>query len=142
MCMRVRFLFWLVVAVLLLGSCATCRTVERVLVEHHDTVRQVGLRVDSVYLHDSIYSELIMVGDTLVKYKYVFRNRWRERVVRDSVYLSKVDTVVVEKESRDASRDRGVIGAVRNWLGGVALWVVIAVALWVIGRWVKKKFFL
>lgn len=77
--------------VLLLGllSLAGCKTkyisvpeIHQVYVNKHDTL----LKTDSIYERDSIY--ITTKGDTIIEYrtKYLYRDRWRERVVyKDSL---------------------------------------------------------
>lgn len=77
--------------ILLLGllSLAGCKTkyisvpeVHQVYVNKHDTL----LKTDSIYEKDSIY--ITTKGDTIIEYrtKYLYRDRWRERIVyKDSL---------------------------------------------------------
>ncbi len=92
----------LLLLVLLLSSCArkVYVPVETVRV---DTLVKLAVRVDSVRLTDSVYVSEKVVGDTV----FIVRTRtqWRERVklVTDTVYRSRVDTVtkVVEVPVKD-----------------------------------------
>ena len=98
-------LLWAAVLVLLLSSCSRSVyvPVETVRV---DTLVKLAVRVDSVRLTDSIYVSERTVGDTV--YVVKTRTQWRERVklVTDTVYRSRVDTVtkvvevVVEKKAK------------------------------------------
>lgn len=67
------------------SSCSTPKPIvlERTL---HDTVHINNIRLDSVYLHDSIYFESIAKGDTIFRTKEI--TRWRDRVSikRDTIY--------------------------------------------------------
>lgn len=58
------------------------------------------IRTDSVYVKDSIYVE--KGGDTVVMYKtrYVYRDRWRDRLVTDTLVRTDSVTVVREVEKR------------------------------------------
>ena len=90
---------------LLLSSCSRSVyvPVETVRV---DTLVKLAVRVDSVRLTDSIYVSERTVGDTV--YIVKTRTQWRERMklVTDTVYRSRVDTVtkvvevVVEKKAK------------------------------------------
>lgn len=92
----------LLLLVLLLCGCArkVYVPVETVRV---DTLVKLAVRVDSVRLTDSVYVSEKVVGDTV----FIVRTRtqWRERVklVTDTVYRSRVDTVtkVVEVPVKD-----------------------------------------
>lgn len=78
-----------------LFSC--CKSVEYVKVPeyHYETITKTDTFVskDSVYCSDSVY--IIKEGDTTVIYKtkYLYKDRWRDRVKIDSVV--KVDSIRV-----------------------------------------------
>lgn len=76
-----------------------CRSVHDVrYITRTDTLTQVINRHDSIYLHDSIYHEVIQRGDTVYNTKYVLNTRYKDRVLHDSIYISKTDTVYREIE--------------------------------------------
>lgn len=114
-----------------------CKAAEYVPVEslvvRTDTVYSAKFRVDSVIMRDSVL--VVQKGDTLIVSKV--RDRWRDRVVRDTVYRSAIDTVrvrepyPVEKELTRWQRARLDLGTVA--LGGIAVALCVAVA-WVIRR--------
>ena len=104
---------------LCLCLCVTgCRTTRYVPVvaRSTDTLVSYSRVRDSVYLHDSTY--IRNVGDTVFVDRW--HTRWRERVRLDTVYVSKVDSVVkpyvVEKEK----------AVVRwRWVGALVVGVVL-----------------
>ena len=49
------------------------------------------LRIDSIYIHDSVYVTERQAGDTIYKTKEVYRNR--DRVVHDTINAGRVDSV-------------------------------------------------
>lgn len=69
-------------------SCTSCSSPRPVVLERtlHDTVHVNNLRLDSVYMHDSIYFESIIKGDTVYRTKEI--TRWRDRVSikHDTIY--------------------------------------------------------
>ena len=84
-----------VVAVALLGYFLTSCSprvrvvpVERTRVEWRDR-----LRLDSVYIHDSVYVTERQVGDTIYKIKEVYR--WRDRWRVDTINTGRIDSVRV-----------------------------------------------
>lgn len=85
-------LFWLIVIIImyivLVLCCSSCSTSKPVVLErtYHDTVHINNLRLDSVYMHDSIYFESIVKGDTIYRTKEI--TRWRDRVSikHDTIY--------------------------------------------------------
>lgn len=114
-----------------------CKATEYVPVEsvvlRTDTVYSAKFRVDSVIMRDSVL--VFQKGDTLIVSKV--RDRWRDRVVRDTVYRSAIDTVrvrepyPVEKELTRWQRARLDLGTVA--LGGIIVALCVAVA------WLIKK---
>nr|DAU24717.1 MAG TPA: hypothetical protein [Caudoviricetes sp.] len=83
----------MIVAVALLGYFLTSCSpkvrvvpVERTRVEWRDR-----LRLDSIYVHDSIYLTEKQAGDTIYKVKEVYR--WRDRWRVDTINTGRVDSV-------------------------------------------------
>ena len=84
--------YWLIVIIImyivLVLCCSSCSTSKPVVLErtYHDTVHINNLRLDSVYMHDSIYFESIVKGDTIYRTKEI--TRWRDRVSikHDTIY--------------------------------------------------------
>ena len=62
--------------------------VERTHIEWRDR-----LRLDSIYVHDSIYLTERMAGDTIYKVKEVYR--WRDRWRIDTINTGRIDSVHV-----------------------------------------------
>lgn len=77
----------------MLSSCTTPKTIERTVTKHDTCYIQKEMR-DSVYLHDSIYVKEWSKGDTLRIETERWHTRWRERIVRDTAYVSRTDTIV------------------------------------------------
>ena len=84
-----------IVVCLLLMLCSSCTTTRYVPVIEYktDTVRVNRTERDSiwVYCHDSIVTN--GQGDTVIIDRWHWRDRWRERVVHDTTYISKIDSV-------------------------------------------------
>ena len=80
--------YWFVVIMTIIVSCTSCSTSKPVVLErtYHDTVHINNLRLDSVFMHDSIYFESIIKGDTVYRTKEI--TRWRDRVSikHDTIY--------------------------------------------------------
>lgn len=87
------WMFWLL-ALMICGMLASCKTkyvsvpeYHNVYVEKHDTL----ITRDSIYQKDSVY--MWMQGDTIWKEKFsiLYKDRWRDKIVyRDSI---KVDSI-------------------------------------------------
>lgn len=82
-----------VVAVALLGYFLTSCSRRVLPVEHTRTEWRDRLRLDSVYVHDSIYLTEKQAGDTIYKVKEVYR--WRDRWRVDTINTGRVDSVRV-----------------------------------------------
>ena len=117
---------WFVVSLL-----CGCKAKELVTVERMrtDTLLWYSNIRDSVVVKDSVY---IREGDTVVVERW--HTRWRERVVRDTIYKSRVDSVhipypvvkMVEKELSTWQKIRMHAGeAVMAILGGGVVWAII-----------------
>ena len=92
-------IFILLIAALV-SACKSHKTIEQDSVTI-DTVVVNHTRHDSVYIesvkHDSIYVR--EKGDTVLieKWHTQYRDRWRDRLVYDSIYIAHRDTVVQTK---------------------------------------------
>lgn len=121
-------------ALLLLASCT--RTVyvptERVTLRT-DTVYSAKVRVDSVLLHDSVI--VVQRGDTVAVTRY--RDRYRVREMRDTVYQSVVDSVMV-REPIEVERELTRWEKAKMDVGGVAIGMAGVLAL-VVGVWIVKR---
>lgn len=76
----------------LFGSCTTTKYVP-VPEYHTDTVRITNHTRDSIYLSDSIYVNDFVRGDTVYKTTDRWHTQWRERIVHDTIYQSKRDSI-------------------------------------------------
>lgn len=82
---------------LLILMCTGCTTTRYVpVVEHRtDTVQITRQQRDSIWLHDSIYTHEYIQGDTT----FILRDRWHEkyieRQVHDTIYISKRDSIPI-----------------------------------------------
>ncbi len=90
-----RHILLFIVALLLVGCKGQERIVETVRTEYKDRLVE---KVDTVSVKDSTF--VFVKGDTLYVYKY--RDRWREKIVRDTSYIMRTDSieipVYIEKE--------------------------------------------
>lgn len=94
------FYWFVVIMTICIGfimCCSSCSSPRPVVLERtlHDTVHINNLRIDSVYLHDSVYFESIIKGDTVYRTKKI--TRWRDRVSikHDTVYAVRENKVEV-----------------------------------------------
>lgn len=88
-------MFWLL-ALMVLGMLTSCKTKYVTVPEYHQTIvnkHDTLVARDSIYVKDSFYVE--KSGDTVTMYKtrYIYIDRWRDKIIsRDSI---KVDSVGV-----------------------------------------------
>lgn len=123
---------WMLVA--LCGCKATEYVPLESVVLRTDTVYSAKFRVDSVIMRDSVL--VFQKGDTLIVSKVC--DRWRDRVVRDTVYRSAKDTAVV-RELYPVERELTRWQRARLDLGTVALGGIVAALCFVVA-WLIKKF--
>lgn len=81
-----------VMAVVLASACTTTKYVE-VPVVHTDTLIVTNHQKDSVWLHDSIYMHEWQAGDTIMVDRVIYHTKYQEKIVRDTIYKSKTDTI-------------------------------------------------
>ena len=76
----------------LFGSCTTTKYVT--MPEYHtDTVRIVQHQRDSIYLSDSIYVSDFVRDDTVYKTVERWHTKYIERMIHDTLYQSKMDSI-------------------------------------------------
>lgn len=125
-----------VVAVALLGYFLTsCSPKVRVVpVERTRVERRDRWRLDSVYVHDSIYLTERMAGDTIYKVKEVYR--WRDRWRIDTINTGRIDSVRVTEVVEVPAK----LAAWQAWrLKAFAPLLAIALLL---GAWVSRRLWL
>ena len=87
--------------VIILHTSVSCKSVEsfpqitRMDTDKHES--HVLQRVDTIYLHDSVYVREVMRGDTVYLTRTEWRDRWRTRLVHDTVRHTEYVDRVVEK---------------------------------------------
>lgn len=86
---------FIIATLLMLSGCKTKERVVTVIENHTDTLWQSHTLRDSIYLHDSIYVNQYLKGDTVYVEKSVWHTDIRERVKTDTVYKSRTDSVPV-----------------------------------------------
>lgn len=133
-----------IVAVALLGyfltSCSRrVLPIENTRTEWRDhTEWRDRLRIDSIYIHDSVYVSERQAGDTIYKDKVVYRNR--ERVVHDTINAGRVDSVrVVQTITKRVEVPAQLTAWQSMRLKAFAPLLAIA---FVLGAWVSRKLWL
>lgn len=125
-----------VVAVALIGYALTsCSPKVRVVpVERTHVEWRDRWRLDSVYIHDSIYLTEKQAGDTIYKVKEVYR--WRDRWRVDTINTGRVDSIHVTEVVE-------VPAKLTAWqsMRLKAFAPLLAIAL-VLGAWVSRRLWL
>ena len=114
---------------LCIGSCT--RTLYVPVESEHvttDTVRSVQLRVDSVWLRDSIVT--LQRGDTVWIERY--RDRYRYLLTTDTLWQTHTDSVVKREPYpvevvKEVPRQLSWWQSIRLWIGNVSLGVILLV---------------
>ena len=133
-------LFWksrifvrvLSMGIILLASVSCSSTKSTPVVQSNDTTSfiQRSARVDTIYLHDSVFVSERMRGDTVYLTRVEWRDRWRTRVEHDTVM-----DVRVEKEVVQLPPERYVPKFYR-WCTGLLLAIlVLAIGRLALKRW-------
>lgn len=83
----------IVIVLFLSALFSGCKSIQYVPVEtvHTDTLYQKVVQRDSIHIHDSV--TIREKGDTVMIEHW--RTQWRDRLLRDTIYRSRVDSVQV-----------------------------------------------
>ena len=118
-------------AIIILVS-VSCRSVEVVGSSEVKDVQKfsVARSVDTIYLHDSVFVREVMRGDTVYLTRTEWRDRWRTRVVHDTVrHTEYVDRVVEKPPER-------YVPKFYKWCTGLLIAIlVLAIGRLAIRRW-------
>ena len=133
-------LFWksatfvrvLSMGIIILASVSCSSTKSMPVVQSNDTTSfiQRSARVDTIYLHDSVFVSEKQQGDTVFLTRVEWRDCWRTRVERDTV----VD-VRVEKEVVQLPPERYVPKFYRWCTGLLLAFLVLAIGRLALKRW-------
>ena len=126
------FVLALSMATILL-ACVSCSSTKSMpVVQSNDTTSfiQRSARVDTIYLHDSVFVSEKQRGDTVFLTRVEWRDRWRTRVERDTVM-----DVRVEKEVVQLPPER-YVPKFYKWCTGLLLaFLVLAIGRLALKRW-------
>jgi len=114
-----------------LSSCGASKTIIKegeVRTEWRDRYTE---RRDSIYLHDSVY--IHSKGDTV--YLERWHTRIRDRTLRDTVYLHKIDSVYVETQVKKSSAIADINSTLRVLGCTAVILAVIIFILKILRRW-------
>ena len=118
------------IIILVSVSCSSTKSMP--VVQSNDTTSfiQRSARVDTIYLHDSVFVSEKQRGDTVFLTRVEWRDRWRTRVERDTVM-----DVRVEKEVVQLPPER-YVPKFYKWCTGLLLAIlVLAIGRLALKRW-------
>lgn len=111
----------------LLGSCRTqCPDITEDMFIH-DTLQVYNIQKDSVWLHDSVFQERYVQGDTVFMYKYREHVAYKDKLVHDSIYINKNDTIV-QTVTKEVAAKKTFIDKAMETLGGIFLIAILMLA--------------
>ena len=119
----------LVIIILVSVSCKSMCEIATVQSSDTTSFIQRSARVDTIYLHDSVFVSEKQRGDTVFLTRVEWRDRWRTRVERDTVM-----DVRVEKEVVQLPPER-YVPKFYKWCTGL----LIAILVLAIGRLALKR---
>ena len=124
------FFVTLMLVMSIVCSCTTTKTVERV---KRDSVYVDRLKRDSIYQRDSIY--MLIKGDTVYKYEYKYR--YRDKLLRDTISISKTDSIPYQVEvPKYVDKKLSWWQSTLLYTGAIA-WIVAIIGL---AYWTNKRF--
>lgn len=130
--MRKLNLIILAVITTLLTSCGAAR-VQTKTIYVRDTTYISKVQVDSVYKRDSVFVK--EKNDTIYIYKEKVRDRYR--LLRDTIYQHKVDSVYIDRV-REVKVEKELTAWQKFRLRG--FWALLAtIACWIVGR-IRRAF--
>ena len=129
---------WKIVIVTIIAVfCVGCKSVEYVEVTNTDTVHHYMHHRDSIFERDSIYFERYISSDTIKITKEVYKIKYKDRFLTDTLYLVKETQIPLPVEKKLTKWQQFKIDAGEFLIGGIAIALAVVAVLWVI--WARKK---
>lgn len=123
------------ILLLLVGLVLTsCRTREQAFSQvvqqvRTDTLRIFQLRADTLRLHDSVFVREQLLGDTIRIEKHHWHTAYQTRVLRDTVFATRTDTLRIVEKQKDRTSSEPSLST--KWyifitivLGGAAYFII------------------
>ena len=127
--------FYIIAAFILL-LCASCRTAERTvktaatqLAVRTDTLRLFTHSADTLLRRDSIFVREVLRSDTVIIERTHFRTDRIAAMRRDTVYLSKTDTLRIYRSER--ADTRGIPGGATKLCLCLAAFAALCLFVWI-----------
>ena len=156
---QIGYLVCLLLALLFCWLLSGCRTVKYVPVVEtdtiiradHDTTFVEHIRMDSVYVHDSIFQTIFQRGDTVYNLKTIDHITYRDRSVHDTILSVRTDTLYrdrlkTETVEVEVEKKLSWWQKTQQWVGKVVTYVLLAALvfgllalLFIYGGYFKEK---
>ena len=115
----------------LFNSCTTTKYVQ-VPVVHTDTTVITKHQRDSIYVHDSTYIK--EKGDTMLIERW--HTQWRDRIVRDTIYQSKRDSIPYPVEViKEVPAKLTWWQKARLHIANISLLALLVLVIYYLGKW-------
>lgn len=124
----VYFLYIAILAVISVG----CSTTKYVEVTNTDTVHHYTQQRDSILLFDSVFVDRYINRDTVKITKEVYKLRYKDRFVTDTLYINKEIKVPYTVEKKLTAWQKIKINTGEIFLCLFALSLVVIAVLWII----------
>ena len=129
-----------IIATFILLLCASCRTAERTVQTaatqevsvRTDTLRLFTHTADTLLRRDSIFVREVLRSDTVLIERTHFRTDRIAAMRRDTVYISRTDTLQLYRSERNDTR--GIPGGTVKLCLCLAAFAVLCIIIWI-----KKK---
>lgn len=132
----------LLLVLMALGLVSSCAVKERVVTVERvrtDTLRETRNIRDSIYLHDSVWVKQYELGETVFVEKERWHTRYQDRLLMDTMYVSRTDSVPVPYPVEvKVEKELSTWQSFRMTLGTIALCML---AVYVVYRIIRKKLF-
>lgn len=125
-------LIYFYIAIILAVFSVGCSTTKYVEVTNTDTVHHYTQQRDSIMLWDSVFVDRYINGDTIKITKEVYKLRYRDKIVTDTLYINKEIKVPYPVEKELTAWQKIKINAGELFLCLFALSLVIIAILWII----------
>ena len=123
-----KFVIIIILAVISIG-CTTTRYIE---VTNTDTVHHFTQQRDSIMLFDSIFVDRYINGDTVKITKEVYKLRYKDKYITDTLYVNKETQVPYPVEKKLTTWQKIKINTGEIFLCLFALSLVVIAILWII----------
>lgn len=128
----------ILVALILAGVLSGCKSIQYVPVEtvRTDTLYQKVVQRDSIHVHDSV--TIREKGDTVMIEHW--RTQWRDRLLRDTVYRSRIDTIQVPYPvERKLTKWQSFYIDYGKLTLGASVLLVIFIVIWLVRQFRKRS---